>query len=140
MSHSFEKINALASLTKDSFSTHGLDAINRLHKFQYKGQIMKSTLLMALVISVSTWAMPAAAIDGDAVIGGALGGAAGAAVGSAVGGRNGAIVGAGVGGAAGAAVATSGRKEHRYTDDDHHDHGKHKGHHKHKHKHHDHDD
>jgi len=106
---------------------------------------MKTALLTALVISVSTWAMPAAAIDGDAVIGGALGGAAGAAVGSAVGGRNGAIVGAGIGGAAGAAVATSGKQErHRevvYVEDDHHDHGKHKGHHKHKYKHkHKHDD
>jgi uncharacterized protein YcfJ len=100
---------------------------------------MKQNLLVAAILSALAWSLPAAALDGEAIVGGALGGAAGAAVGSAVGGRNGAIVGAGVGGAAGAAVATSGRKErHRevvYVDDDHHDHGKHKGHYKHKNKH-----
>lgn len=100
---------------------------------------MKQTLLVAAVFSALAWSMPVAALDGEAIVGGALGGAAGAAVGSAVGGRNGAIIGAGVGGAAGAAVATSGRKERQrevfYADDDHRDNGRYKGHHKNKHKH-----
>ena len=59
-----------------------------------KGWTMKRTLLAVLIAS-SAVAMPAVAVDTDAVIGGALGGAAGAAVGSAIGGRDGAIVGAG---------------------------------------------
>ena len=86
---------------------------------------------------------PALAVDGKAVLGGALGGGAGAAVGSSIGGQNGAIIGGALGGAAGAAIATSGSKSqpqvvtrevivekevvhvhHR------HDNGKHKGHHK----------
>ena len=104
-----------------------------------KGQNMKQTLLAAAVFSALVWSIPSLALDGEAIVGGALGGAAGAAVGSAVGGRNGAIIGAGVGGAAGAAVATSGRKErHRevaYAEDDHRDHSRSKGHHKNKHKH-----
>jgi outer membrane lipoprotein SlyB len=94
---------------------------------------------MAVLIASSAVALPAAAIDTDAVVGGALGGAAGAAVGSAIGGRDGAIVGAGIGGAAGAAVATSGKektvKRKVVYEDDHHDHGKHKGHYKQKHHH-----
>ena len=110
-----------------------------------KGRNMKTTLIAAAVLSALAWVTPAAALDGEAIVGGALGGAAGAAVGSAVGGRNGAIVGAGVGGAAGAAVATSGRKAKQrevvYAEDDDHDRGKHKKHHKRKHKKdHDHDD
>jgi outer membrane lipoprotein SlyB len=101
-----------------------------------KGWIMKRTLMAILVVSTAV-ALPAAAVDTDAVVGGALGGAAGAAVGSAIGGREGAIVGAGLGGAAGAAVATSDkqptvRKEVIYVDEHHHHHdnGKHKGHYK----------
>lgn len=60
-------------------------------------------------VLIAGWAATAQAgdIDGAAVIGGGLGGAAGAAVGSAVGGQTGAIVGAGVGGAAGAAIGSS---------------------------------
>lgn len=98
-------------------------------------------------------AMPAHAVDGDAVIGGALGGAAGAAVGSAIGGRDAAIIGGAIGGAAGTAVMTNNQRERVvvrrerdvvYVRDDHHDHGRHLGHHTHKHKNHrhghDHDD
>ncbi len=36
MSHSFETIKALASLTKDSFSARALNAINRVHKLHIK--------------------------------------------------------------------------------------------------------
>lgn len=52
-------------------------------------------------------AVPAYAVDGGAVLGGAIGGGAGAAVGSAVGGKNGAIVGGAIGGATGAAIGSS---------------------------------
>ncbi len=103
---------------------------------------MKRTFLAAL-IATSALAVPAYALDTDAVVGGALGGAAGAAVGSAVGGRDGAIIGAGIGGAAGAAVTTSGRekrvvrREVVYEDRYRHDNGLHRGHYKHKHHHHD---
>lgn len=95
----------------------------------------------------------ASGIDGDAVVGGALGGAAGAAVGSAIGGRDGAIIGGALGGATGTAVMTNHRRERVvvkkerevvYVRDDHehHDRGRHLGHHKHKHKkhRHEHDD
>jgi outer membrane lipoprotein SlyB len=104
--------------------------------------VMFATLLSA---STCVWA---ADIDGRAVIGGALGGAAGAAVGSAVGGRGGAVIGAGIGGATGAAVATSGKSTPAPVttvvqrevvvvhEDEWHDNGKHKG----QHKHHYHDD
>lgn len=101
---------------------------------------MKRTMLLALIAS-SALAVPAFAVDTDAVLGGALGGAAGAAVGSAVGGRDGAIIGAGIGGAAGAAVTTSGREKTVvkrkvvYEDDYRHDNGLHRGHYKHKHRH-----
>jgi len=104
---------------------------------------MKRTLLAVLIAS-SAVALPASAIDTDAVVGGALGGAAGAAVGSAVGGREGAIVGAGLGGAAGAAIATSDQPKSKTKVihvHDQHDNGLHKGHYKNKHKHkHRHDD
>lgn len=63
-------------------------------------------LAFCMIFTVSTSVL-AEGVDGKAVLGGAIGGAAGAAVGSAVGGKTGAIVGAGVGGAAGAAIATS---------------------------------
>ncbi|MBV8680941.1 MAG: hypothetical protein JO338_10900 [Aquitalea sp.] len=72
----------------------------------------------------------------DAILGGAVGGAAGAAVGNAVGGRNGAIIGSAVGGATGVAITTrnqhpaenngprdDGRRHHHH----HHDHGRHRG-------------
>lgn len=72
---------------------------------------MKHTGKLALMLFAACVATAQAGeIDGKAVVGGALGGAAGAAVGSAVGGRTGAVVGAGVGGAAGAAIATHSSK------------------------------
>ena len=74
---------------------------------------MKQTVLAALLVS-SALAVPAYAVDTDAVVGGALGGAAGAAVGSAVGGREGAVVGAGIGGAAGAAVVLAAPGDSRF--------------------------
>jgi len=88
-------------------------------------------------------AIPAqAGVDGNAVLGGALGGGAGAAIGSAVGGRDGAIIGGAIGGATGAAVLTSNRREPSvrrevvYVNDyDRHDKGRHRGHHKHRHGH-----
>ncbi|MFA6901037.1 MAG: glycine zipper domain-containing protein [Desulfurivibrionaceae bacterium] len=88
-----------------------------------------------MISSISTSAL-AEGVDGKAVLGGAIGGAAGAAVGSAVGGKTGAIVGAGVGGAAGAAIATSDSNPREKVvvvhDDDHHDNGRHLGHKKHR--------
>lgn len=68
----------------------------------------------------------AAAVDTDAVIGGAVGGGVGAAIGSELGGRNGAIAGSAVGAAVGTAIATDGDDGHRheqgtrvYYEDDH---------------------
>lgn len=87
-------------------------------------------------------AIPAhAGVDGNAVLGGALGGGAGAAIGSAVGGRDGAIIGGAIGGATGAAVLTSNRREPvqrevvYVNERDRHDNGLHRGHHKNKHRH-----
>jgi len=54
-------------------------------------------------------ALPAYAVDSDAVLGGALGGGVGAAVGSEVGGREGAIAGSAIGAAIGTAVMTDDR-------------------------------
>ena len=68
----------------------------------------KHTLVLFALAAFTT---PAFAVDGNAVIGGAIGGGTGAAVGSAIGGRDGAIIGGALGGAAGAAIATSGSKE-----------------------------
>jgi hypothetical protein len=95
------------------------------------------------LLALATLSAPALAVDGKAVLGGAIGGGAGAGIGSSIGGTNGAIIGGALGGAAGAAIATSGSKpqpqvvtrevivekevvhvHHR------HDNGKHKGHHK----------
>ncbi len=91
---------------------------------------------LTMVVGFSTPAQ-AARVDGDAVIGGALGAAAGAVVGSAIGGRDGAIIGGGLGGVMGAVVATSGREEERvvvvrdryphYPYYRHYDHGRHLG-------------
>ncbi|MEO1765883.1 glycine zipper domain-containing protein [Thiobacter aerophilum] len=99
---------------------------------------MKRTLLTVWLASAGLIST-AHALDTDAVVGGALGGAAGAAVGSAVGGREGAVIGAGLGGAAGAAIATQDRpkrvkKEVVYVEKRH-DNGLHLGHYKHKRKH-----
>lgn len=84
----------------------------------------------------------AGSIDGNAVIGGALGGGAGAAIGSAVGGRDGAIIGGAVGGATGTALMANDRRQTRVVRerevvyvDDHHDNGRHRGHYKEKHRH-----
>jgi uncharacterized protein YcfJ len=108
--------------------------------------------LILLVFSANIWA-----IDGGAVLGGAIGGGAGAAIGSELGGKNGAIIGGAIGGATGAAIGsqkktaqpvTAVKQNIRYehdSDDEHHDNGRHLGqykkHKKHKkHKHHDHED
>jgi len=109
--------------------------------------MMKRVGILAFCVMISSISTSALAegVDGKAVLGGAIGGAAGAAVGSAVGGKTGAIVGAGVGGAAGAAVATSDnekpvKKKVVYVhEDEHHDNGRHLGQKKH-HKGHGHDD
>jgi outer membrane lipoprotein SlyB len=100
--------------------------------------MMKRVGILAFCVMISSISTPAMAegVDGKAVLGGAIGGAAGAAVGSAVGGKTGAIVGAGVGGAAGAAIATSDSKPKEKVvvvhDDDHHDNGRHLGQKKHR--------
>jgi hypothetical protein len=98
-----------------------------------------------LLVALSAFAAPAFAVDGSAVLGGALGGGTGAAVGSALGGRDGAIIGGAIGGAAGAAIATSGSRQTQVVTrevviekevvyvPDHHDNGLHRGHHKGKH-------
>lgn len=98
-----------------------------------------------LVLTLAALAAPAFAVDGSAVLGGAIGGGAGAAVGSAVGGRDGAIIGGAIGGGVGAAIGSSGsdkpkvvtkevvvEKEVVYVNGRH-DNGLHRGHHKHKH-------
>ena len=85
------------------------------------------------LLAVFASSAQAGSIDGNAVIGGALGGGAGAAVGSAIGGRDGAIIGGAIGGAAGTAAMASDRREPRvrqrevYYDDDRHDNGRHRG-------------
>ncbi|GAB6050840.1 hypothetical protein JCM16106_16890 [Hydrogenophilus islandicus] len=101
---------------------------------------MKRTVLTAVFFS-TVGLTQAFALDTDAVVGGALGGAAGAVVGSALGGREGAVIGAGLGGATGAAIATKDqprrvRREVIYVEP--HDRGLHLGHRKHRHKHHHH--
>ena len=102
-------------------------------------KVLMLLLMGVLVVSATT----AKAMDGEAVLGGALGGGAGAAIGSALGGHDGAIIGGAIGGAAGVAVATTdrrretvrARKEVVYVQDahDHHDNGRHRGHDKNKH-------
>lgn len=105
---------------------------------------MTYTHLLALV-ALTALAAPAYAVDGKAVLGGAIGGGAGAAVGSSIGGREGAIIGGAIGGAAGAAIATSGSKETKVVTKEvivekevvhvkgHHDNGRHLGQYKNKH-------
>jgi outer membrane lipoprotein SlyB len=101
------------------------------------------------LLALATLSAPALAVDGKAVLGGAIGGGAGAGIGSSIGGTNGAIIGGALGGAAGAAIATSGSKktqpqpqvvtkevivEKEVVHVHHDDHpGRHRGHHKHKH-------
>ncbi|MBT9589822.1 MAG: hypothetical protein IV089_02735 [Thiobacillus sp.] len=101
-----------------------------------------------VLTALAVFAAPACAVDGKAVLGGAIGGGTGAAVGSAIGGRDGAIIGGALGGAAGAAIATSGSKETKVVTKEiviekevvyapaasaRHDNGLHLGHHKNKH-------
>lgn len=107
---------------------------------------MANKQLVAL-LALAAFSAPALAVDGKAVLGGAIGGGAGAGIGSSIGGTNGAIIGGALGGAAGAAIATSGskkpqpqvvtrevvvEKEVYVHDDDRHDNGLHRGHHKHR--------
>jgi hypothetical protein len=70
--------------------------------------IAAAVVSLGLILGSAT----AAAVDGDAVIGGAIGGGLGAAVGSELGGRNGAIAGSAVGAAVGTAIATDGDDGH----------------------------
>jgi outer membrane lipoprotein SlyB len=98
---------------------------------------MKILMVLALGVLAVSATTAKAGMDGEAILGGAIGGGAGAAVGSAVGGRNGAIIGGAVGGAAGAAVATADRRREVmvvHDDDHHHDNGRHLGQYKNKHK------
>lgn len=97
-----------------------------------------------VLLAFAAFSAPALAVDGKAVLGGAVGGGAGAAVGSSIGGRDGAIIGGALGGAAGAAIATSGSRETKVVTkeviverevvhvDSRHDNGRHRGHHKYK--------
>lgn len=96
---------------------------------------MKLLVVSTLALSLT---MPVVTLAGSVenMLGAGIGGAAGAAVGSQIGGQTGAIVGAGVGAAAGAALTNDngGRqvvRERVYIHEDHHDHGRHRGHHKH---------
>lgn len=66
----------------------------------------KIMLIGALTLTLASQAQ-ASGWDGDAAIGGALGGATGAVIGSAIGGRDAAIIGGLLGGATGVAIATS---------------------------------
>ncbi|MFP5506816.1 MAG: hypothetical protein ACLGH6_11495 [Gammaproteobacteria bacterium] len=70
--------------------------------------IAAAVVSLGLILGSAT----AAAVDGDAVIGGAIGGGLGAAVGSELGGRNGAIAGSALGAAVGTAIATDGDEGH----------------------------
>ncbi len=105
-----------------------------------KTEYLKAWYLIVGLLIAATSNMASAsggfgAIDSNAVLGGALGGGAGAAVGSAVGGRNGAIVGGALGAATGVAIATPkqrasyGYREAGWDEHEHHDHGRHRGHH-----------
>jgi hypothetical protein len=120
---------------------------------------MKLKLSLAMTALLVSLSVPALAdhrsnsrwneIDGEAVLGGGLGGAAGAALGSIFGGRDTAMLGSAIGAAAG--VYVLGDRDHSYYDEgprrvNHHhyyhgrpyryDNGWHRGHHKHwKHRH-----
>lgn len=98
----------------------------------------KQTLVF---LTLAALASPVFAVDGGAVLGGAIGGGAGAAVGSAVGGKEGAIIGGAIGGGVGAAIGSGDSKETKVVEKevvyvkDRHDNGLHRGHHKNKHDH-----
>ncbi len=94
----------------------------------------------ALVLLIlAALAVPASAVDGGAVLGGAIGGGVGAGVGSAVGGTEGAIIGGAIGGAAGAAIGDSDKTKKTVVEKEvvyvkgRHDNGLHRGHYKNKH-------
>lgn len=108
-----------------------------------KEKRMKNSSLLALILLAFSGNV--FAVDGGAVLGGAIGGGAGAAIGSEMGGRNGAIIGGAIGGATGAAIGsqqkptivqTPQRERHHEEGDynQHHDNGRHLGQYKHKHK------
>lgn len=86
---------------------------------------MKHIAAAVVSLGLMLGSATAAAVDGDAVIGGAIGGGLGAAVGSELGGRDGAIAGSALGAAVGTAIATDGegneghshRGEVYYSDD-----------------------
>ena len=86
---------------------------------------MKHMTAAVIGLGLILGSVAAAAVDTDAVIGGAVGGGVGAAIGSELGGRNGAIAGGAVGAAVGTAIATDGEDNHRehgtrvYYEDDH---------------------
>lgn len=65
----------------------------------------KITWIAALTLALAAQAQ-ASGWDGDAAVGGAIGGATGAVIGSAIGGRDAAIIGGLLGGATGVAIAT----------------------------------
>jgi uncharacterized protein YcfJ len=65
----------------------------------------KIVLIATLTLALASQAQ-ANGWDGDAAVGGALGGATGAVIGSAIGGRDAAIIGGLLGGATGVAIAT----------------------------------
>lgn len=129
----------------------------RTNKINMRGLFNKlqgRIALAALLTAVSTTAMADhgyyRGIDGNAVIGGAIGGGAGAAVGSMIGGRDGAIIGGALGGATGAAIGSRPvyRTDYHYRGGHYHTYGhpgwgnykyKHHKHHKHHHHYHDHD-
>jgi|GEM_PF-2211852 len=107
---------------------------------------------LAVVALVTTSIIYAGDINGNVVVGGAIGAAAGSAVGSAIGGKDGAIIGAGAGGIIGAAIASDEKPKRntrtrviqretilirdRSRDHNvHYDQGRHLGHYKKKHKH-----
>lgn len=72
-----------------------------------------TTVLSGLTVLAALQSTPVMANDGDAVLGGLIGGAFGAAVGHQIDGRHGAIVGAALGGATGVALATEPRRYNR---------------------------
>jgi len=92
---------------------------------------------LATLLAFSIPAALADGVNGNAILGGAVGGGAGAAVGSMAGGREGAIVGSALGAAAGTAIATRPRSNVIYvTEEYRHDNGLHRGWYKNKHRHH----
>lgn len=69
-------------------------------------KILRMAFLVGLLASTGLAQAYGGGIDGNAVLGGGLGGAAGAAVGSAMGGRDGAMIGGALGAVTGVYVAS----------------------------------